>query len=176
MVERVYVCSVTARARVVTVGVAVGVALATFVVVVHPFRPGPACSPPIAEPIDPLSSQHLLPGTPEPAYLTNPPTSGAHRPGPLPARVRTSPLERPSQVAALEGGQVLVQYGHITPDARRRLVALAHQKDHVTVAPGRDLPSPVVATAWLFMQRCNRVDVHALRDFIAMHTGQHQGH
>src|SRR5690242_8829353 len=72
-------------------------------------KPGTACGAPIAEPIDPLSSQHLLPGAPEPHYTTDPPTSGAHRPGPLPPPVLNSPLDRPAQVAALEGGTVLIQ-------------------------------------------------------------------
>lgn len=132
------------------------------------------CDPPIAERIDPLSSQHLLPGAPEPSYLTNPPTSGAHRPGPLPAAVLASPLDRPAQVAALEGGQILVQYGKVTPDQRRILVSLANQYDHVTVAPGRELPAKIVATAWLFMQPCNRADTKALRNFIVMHGGEHK--
>src|SRR3954471_11287767 len=88
---------------------------------------GSACEPATAEAIDPLSSQHLLPGAPEPAYNTNPPTSGAHRPGPLPGEVLTSPLEKPAQVAALEGGQVLIQYGKITPEDRRKLTTIAHR-------------------------------------------------
>ena len=135
---------------------------------------GKACDAATAEPIDPLSSQHLLPGAPEPAYSTNPPTSGAHRPGPLPGEVLTSPLDRPAQVAALEGGQILIQYGKVTPEDRRKLSTIAHHYDHVTVAPGRELPSKVVATAWLFMQRCSRVDRGALQEFITMHGGDHK--
>jgi hypothetical protein len=135
---------------------------------------GASCDAATAEPIDPLSSQHILPGAPEPAYSTNPPTSGAHRPGPLPGAVLTSPLDRPSQVAALEGGQVLIQYGKVTPEVRRQLVSLAHQYDHVTVGPGEKLPSRIVATAWLFMQRCDGLDTNALKDFVVMHGAQHK--
>jgi hypothetical protein len=135
---------------------------------------GKACDAATAEAIDPLSSQHLLPGAPEPAYSTNPPTSGAHRPGPLPGSVVTSPLEKPAQVAALEGGQILIQYGKITPEDRRKLTTIAHRYDHVTVAPGRALPSKVVATAWLYMQQCKRVDRGTLQDFITMHGGEHK--
>jgi hypothetical protein len=135
---------------------------------------GKACGPVTAEPIDPLSSQHLLPGAPIPAYRTNPPTSGAHRPGPLPGEVVTSPLDKPAQVAALEGGQILIQYRKITPEDRRKLTTLAHRYDHVTVAPGRDLPAKVVATAWLFMQQCSRVDRGALQNFITAHGGNHR--
>lgn len=134
---------------------------------------GKACDAPTPEAIDPLSSQHLLPGAPEPAYSTNPPTSGAHRPGPLPGNVLTSPLDKPAQVSALEGGQILIQYGKVTPETRRILVSLAHHYDHVTVAPGRQLPSKIVATAWLFMQQCRRVDRGALQDFILTHGGKH---
>jgi hypothetical protein len=135
---------------------------------------GSACDAPVAETIDPLSSQHVLPGAPEPRYSTNPPTSGAHRPGPLPGQVLTEPLDRPAQVSALEGGQVLIQYRRITPEDRRKLTTLAHRYDHVTVAPGRDLPAKVVATAWLYMQQCKRVDRGALQDFITTHAGSHE--
>jgi hypothetical protein len=137
---------------------------------------GRGCDAPAAQAIDPSSSQHLLPGAPEPEYSTNPPTSGAHRPAPLPGEVLAAPLDKPAQVAALEGGQVLIQYGKITPEDRRKLTTLAHRYDHVTVAPGRDLPSKVVATAWLFMQTCSRVDRGALQDFITMHGGEHAAH
>jgi hypothetical protein len=132
---------------------------------------GEACAAPTAEAIDPSSSQHILPGAPAPKYSTNPPTSGAHRPGPLPGEVLTSPLDKPAQVAALEGGQVLIQYGKITPEDRRKLATFAHRHDHVTVAPGRDLPAKVVATAWLFMQQCKRVDVGTLQEFVTAHAG-----
>jgi hypothetical protein len=132
------------------------------------------CDAAQAEPIDPLSSQHLLPGAAEPKYLTDPPTSGAHRPSALPPKVLTSPLDRPVQVSALEGGQVLIQYEKVPPETRRALVALAHRYDHVTVAPGRALPSKIVAPAWLFMQRCNGTDTKALRDFIVVHAEQHK--
>lgn len=135
---------------------------------------GKACDPAAAQPIDPLSSQHLLPGAPEPAYRTNPPTSGAHRPGPLPGEVVTSPLAKPDQVAALENGQILIQYRKITPEDRRKLTTIAHNYDHVTVAPGRDLPAKVVVTAWLYMQRCARVDRGALQEFITTHGGKHK--
>lgn len=135
---------------------------------------GKACDAATAEPIDPLSSQHLLPGAPEPAYSTNPPTSGAHRPAPLPGEVLTSPLDKPAQVSALEGGQILIQYGKITPEDRRKLTTIAHRYEHVTVAPGRELPSKVVATAWLFMQQCHRVDRGTLQDFITAHGGDHK--
>jgi hypothetical protein len=135
---------------------------------------GTACDDAAAQPIDPLSSQHLLPGAPEPAYRTNPPTSGAHRPGPLPGEVLTSPLAKPDQVAALEGGQILIQYRKITGEDRRKLTTIAHRYDHVTVAPGRELPAKVVATAWLYMQQCSRVDVSTLQDFIRAHGGNHK--
>ncbi|HVV36909.1 MAG TPA: DUF3105 domain-containing protein [Acidimicrobiales bacterium] len=137
-------------------------------------RGASTCDTAVAEPIDPLSSQHLLPGAPEPVYNTNPPTSGAHRPSPLPDAVLTTPLDKPVQVAALEGGQVLIQYGAISSSQRASLRSLARQYDHVTVAPGRDLPSKVVATAWLYMQRCDGVDTHALQDFVILHGAKHK--
>lgn len=133
-----------------------------------------ACQAAAGEPIDPLSSQHLLPGVPAPHYLTDPPTSGAHRPGPLPPDILTTPLDRPAQVAALEGGQVLLQYRDLTAKDRRALESIARNYEHVTVLPNHELPTKVVATAWLFMQRCDGVNSRALQDFVVLHGAKHK--
>src|SRR5690349_6699988 len=129
-----------------------------------------ACGPDQAQTIDPMSSQHIFPGAAEPPYSTNPPTSGAHAPGNYPTGVVTTPLSKPAQVAMLEAGAVLVQYKGISADQRRSLVAFARKHEVVTIAPNDSLPSPVVATAWLYMQRCTRVDTDALADFVTMHA------
>jgi hypothetical protein len=71
--------------------------------------PANGCAPPFNERLDPRSVVHLFPAAPEPAYLTDPPTSGPHRLG-LPFRgVVASPIPRASQVAMLESGFVIIQ-------------------------------------------------------------------
>ncbi|MDP8992254.1 MAG: hypothetical protein M3N31_04270, partial [Actinomycetota bacterium] len=41
-------------------------------------RAGAGCGPARQEPLDPGSAHHLLAGAPEPTYMGDPPTSGAH--------------------------------------------------------------------------------------------------
>lgn len=127
-----------------------------------------ACQPVQREALDP-NERHVLPGAPEPTYRTDPPTSGPHEPGAPLAGVLTTPVSRPRQVGALEGGGVLVQYRDITPDQQHELEALA--SDRVAVAPNPSLPNRVVATAWLYKQICSTVDTSALRTFVDQHVG-----
>jgi hypothetical protein len=128
-----------------------------------------ACASPVAERIDPKSSQHVLPGGQTPSYLTDPPTSGAHRPGPPPGAVVDTEIDKPTQVGILESGVVLVQYRDDA--ARSQLAALARgQKGRVTVAPNHALPSKIVATAWLFKMKCKAFDAADLRSFVNAHT------
>jgi hypothetical protein len=133
-----------------------------------------ACGTPFAEQIDPGSSQHVLPDAPEPTYITNPPTSGAHKPGDYPTGVLAEPIDPAVQVAMLEAGEVLVQYRDVAGSALRRVESLAG--DHLTVAPNETLDEPIVATAWLWKMTCSRVDTKALEDFASMHRLQGPGH
>ena len=135
---------------------------------------GDACGPDVRERLDPSSAVHLLPGAPEPAYLSDPPTSGPHRAGPLPAGVQAAPLDRPVQVQVLEAGKILLQYDGLEGDEVSELEDLA--SDDVVVAPNQDLPARVVATAWGHKRTCERVEQPALADFVADHRGQGPGH
>ena len=134
------------------------------------------CDAPQAQTIDPSSSQHILPGAPEPDYTTNPPTSGAHAPGGHPTGVLASEIPKPVQVALLEEGHVLLQYGELSASQRQIVERMASSRDDVTVAPNKELPSPIVATAWLHTMRCERADQTALEAFIDAHAGKHEGH
>ena len=132
-----------------------------------------ACAPAVRERLDPNSIQHLLPGASIPPYETHPPTSGAHQVGAWPTGVLTDPIRDPVQVAMLEGGEVLVQYGPAVAAADRRdLEAFARRNAHVTVAPNADLPAPIVATAWTYKQTCTGVDTGALGRFVRAHAGK----
>ncbi len=131
-----------------------------------------SCRGAVREPLNPAEN-HVLPGAPEPSYLTDPPTSGPHTPGAASKGVLTEPLSRPAQVGALEAGTVLLQYRDLSADELRALGDLA--TDNVVVAPNANLPSRVVATAWLFKQTCDGVDAPALRGFIRTRVGHGPG-
>ena len=128
---------------------------------------GGACGTVVDEPLDPGSTQHLLPGAPEPTYITDPPTSGAHRSGTPPRGVVDQPLARTVHVGVLERGGVVVQYRD--PGDAPALRALGGEQ--VVVAPHPTLPAPVVATAWRKKLTCTAVDVDALRSFVRDHAG-----
>jgi hypothetical protein len=134
---------------------------------------GEACQPVRTEALDPNSGQHVLPNAPEPTYLSDPPTSGAHQPGALRAGAIDEPLSNPVQVGMLEEGQVLVQYdGELDRQTIDTVVGL---RPEVLVAPNPDLPSPVVATAWRHKLECSEIDLADLRDFVDSYAGQGAG-
>jgi drug/metabolite transporter (DMT)-like permease len=131
-----------------------------------------SCQPAHSEPLNPALN-HVLGTGPEPAYTTDPPTSGPHTPGALPKGALTQPLSRPAQVGALEGGEVLLQYRDLSTselDALTKLIT-----DNVVVAPNPSLPDQVVATAWLYKQTCAGVDTTVLRGFIRTRVGHGPG-
>jgi hypothetical protein len=130
--------------------------------------PAPACGDIVEEAFDPASPSHVLPGAPEPTYLTDPPTSGPHQAVPAEGGVRDEPLGRPVQVGLLEHGLVLVQYR--PADVAAADVAPA-ATDQVVVAPNDGLPAPVVATAWLAKRECSAVDLAALAEFVRARAG-----
>lgn len=132
------------------------------------------CRPEVREAIDPASSQHVL-GDDETGieYLSDPPTSGPHLAGPLLSGVLDEPLSRSRQVGQLEGGGILIQHRDLEAGALAELGSVAGPD--VAVVPNPDLPSPVVATAWLVKQRCDTVDVDTLAAFVAAHRGQGPG-
>lgn len=133
-----------------------------------------SCGNPIREALDPQSGLHLL--DPETiVYLSDPPTSGPHV-GVVPrGGAETDPLPRPIQVALLEAGGVMVQYGRLADTDRVALEVLA--RELVVVAPSDDLePDEIVATAWLHKLTCGAVDVDSLQTFVDDHLGRFAGH
>ena len=135
-----------------------------------------ACGPEVEEPLDPGSTQHVLPGAPEPAYAGDPPTSGPHLAGGAVTGAQPAPLSRPVQVAVLEEGGVMVQHRGLDAGPRARLEALA--ADGVVVAPNPGLPAPVVVTAWRRRLTCTSADadaISAIGRFVDAHRGQATG-
>ncbi len=130
-----------------------------------------ACGPVVHDPLDPASAVHVLPGAPPPSYQTDPPTSGAHQPGPAVPGPATEPVPLQVQVGQLEAGRVLIQYHDLGADEVDQLEAL--DSDEVLVAPAESLPGDtrVAATAWVTHQHCTGVDVEALERFIDHFSG-----
>jgi hypothetical protein len=119
-------------------------------------------------------ASHVLPGQPEPTYLSDPPTSGPHAPVAEAAPLYDTPLARPTQVGLLEIGRVLVQYrADLPPEDVARVRALAG--GDVVVAPAAELDRPVVASAWLYLLRCDGVDEEGLQRFAAERAGAGPG-
>jgi hypothetical protein len=90
--------------------------------------------------------------------------------------VFAEPVPKPTQVGILERGMVLVQYRpDVPPAAQQQLLGLAGAA--VAVAPNPQLDRPIVASAWLYLLRCDAVDTAALGDFVATRTsGAPGGH
>jgi hypothetical protein len=123
------------------------------------------------EALDPEYLVHVLGDEDDLEYTSDPPTSGPHLPSPPLDGVVDEPISRPLQVGILEAGDVLLQHDpELAAADRARLEALAG--DGVVVAPNPDLRAPVVATAWLYKQACDRVDVDVLRAFVEERRGK----
>jgi drug/metabolite transporter (DMT)-like permease len=130
------------------------------------------CGPIVREALDPQNLVHVLPGGADPTYISDPPTSGAHQPGPKITGVVTNPISRPLQVGLLESGAVLIQH-RADLDAADRAALEALAGDRVVVAPSADLgKASVVATAWTFKRTCSEVDAPALEQFITARLGK----
>jgi hypothetical protein len=134
------------------------------------------CAPVHHDQLDVRSTLHLLPGAPEPPYATDPPTSGAHRVGYYPRGVVATAIPRPTQVALLEKGFVVVQYrSSLAGTELAALTPLTSVTPYVTLAPNPTLPDPVVATSWIHDLRCAGVGapaLTALRAFVDQRVGQ----
>ena len=132
---------------------------------------GGTCGPITREAIDPAYLVHVVADDPGLEYTSDPPSSGPHQLSPPIDGVVDEPISRPLQVGVLERGDVLLQHDPELPAGDRAdLEGLAGPG--VVVAPNPDLPSPVVATAWLFKRTCDEVDVPALETFIDERQGK----
>ena len=117
----------------------------------------------VREQLDAASGLHII-DVASASYQTDPPTSGPHVAAAPPVGVAESPIPAPLQVTILEAGGALIQWDPSIDDAdRAELERLAGPA--VVVAPGTDLPSPIVATAWTWKLTCRHLDVDAITEF-----------
>ncbi|HUP69255.1 MAG TPA: DUF3105 domain-containing protein [Acidimicrobiales bacterium] len=126
------------------------------------------------DPLDPRSTQHLLPGAPPPSYSTDPPTSGPHASSGTVTGLQPLPIDEPVQVAVLEEGGIVVQYRSDLPAGPRESLASVAE-EVVVVAPNPSLPEPVVVTAWRHRLVCRSVDLAVLKAFISERKGKGPG-
>ena len=130
------------------------------------------CGPVVRDALDPGSATHVLPGAPTPSYLVNPPTSGAHQPGPRIQGPVRNPIAPELQVGVLEEGRVLIQYRGLTSQEVTELESL--NSTNALVARAASLPgdAKVVATAWVTHQKCRGLDLKSMREFSKDHANK----
>ncbi len=134
-----------------------------------------ACGP--VESVPRQGGEHLIGDQQPPVpYNSTPPTSGWHSSGAVKFGVQPpgKPLSEPEQVSVLEAGGVVVSYAGLSRAERRALAELVRGKlaDRVAVTAYDALPAGSVAlTAWGRVQRCDGVDVAAVREFFKAHLG-----
>lgn len=115
---------------------------------------------------------HLLGDQQPPVpYSSRPPTSGWHSSGHFEVGISDvdDPLSEPEQVSVLEAEGVVVAYHGLARDDVARLTRLVHRRyrHRVAVTPYDRLGDGTVAfTAWGVLQRCDGLDVAALRRFV----------
>jgi len=129
-----------------------------------------ACTPTVKEDLDPASVVRLLPNSPTPTYLTDPPTSGPFQLGVVVPTGSSTELTPAQQVGVLAQGGVMIQYNGLAAADVAKLSTLAGAG--VVVAPNSKLSAPVVATAWRKRQVCTRVDTASLQQFITVNSNQ----
>jgi hypothetical protein len=80
-----------------------------------------------------------------------------------------NPLTEPEQVSVLEAGGVVVAHGQLSAEDRRTLAERVRSRYDgiVAVTPYDQLPRGTVAfTSWGVLQRCDGVNLAALRRFV----------
>lgn len=127
----------------------------------------------VREPLDPLSIQHVV-DPDQVTFLTDPPTSGPHVAGPAATGLHDEPLSGAAQVRALEAGGAVVLYDDEAD--RETLISLLDDTTvPVAIAPGIDLPAPVVATAWTWKLTCDSPDLDAIMSFVVARSDDAPG-
>ena len=85
-----------------------------------------------------------------------------------------SAIDPAIQVSILEGGSALIQYDESLDASGVKLLEQL-STERVVVAPGVNLPTPVVATAWTWKLTCSEPDSAALLDFVEQRVSSAPG-
>ena len=135
----------------------------------------------VCEPVQTFAiqaGQHLLGGQDPPVpYSSTPPTSGWHTSGFADVSIRdeAQPLSEPEQVSILEIGAVVVTYNELAPPDVQQIIDVVTDgfSRRVAVTPYDKLePGQVAMAGWGVLQRCDGVDVDALRNFISSYSDE----
>lgn len=112
----------------------------------------------------------------EPAYQTNPPTSGDHLATPAAAGFYDQPQRTGALVHSMEHGQIIFWYDPQAPDETiEALEAVVDQQfDESIAVPWDDLESPYTfaMTAWGASQQCRQVSQAVVDDFRKEYQGR----
>lgn len=117
---------------------------------------------------------HLI-GDREPPvpYSSSPPTSGWHSALVVPVAVYAEPLSEPEQVSVLEGGAVVVTHRGLAEQDIAALGAMAEGElaGRAAVTPyDRLAEGEVVLAGWGVLQRCDALDLAAVRAFVSAYA------
>jgi hypothetical protein len=143
---------------------------------------GQACGP-VEEP--PLQAGSHLIGDAEPPvpFSSTPPTSGWHASGALEVTVHGAddPLSEAEQVSILEADGAVITYRDLDDADVTALADLVGSgyDGRVALTPYDALePGTVALTSWGTLQRCDGLDLAAVRSFLEAHVAEdvHPGH
>jgi hypothetical protein len=154
-----------------TIAVALVVAAAAAVPACRSGRTNAARCEGIEALVEPTEGHVLPPATVQ--YQHHPPTSGRHWHTPPTPGVHHDPIPEESQIAALERGIVLLQYGPAASAAdRSTLERLAGAEVIVAPAVKIDGGRAIAFTAWQHRQRCDHADAGVARRFLVRFRGK----
>jgi hypothetical protein len=124
------------------------------------------------------AGSHLIGDNAPPVpYSSTPPTSGWHTSGALDVSIHGAddPLSEPEQVSVLEADGVVVTYRDLPAEDVAALEDLvrAEYDGRVAVTPYDAIePGEVALTAWGALQRCDGLDLAAVRAFVDRKVGE----
>jgi len=100
-------------------------------------------------------------------YAQTPPVGGDHSPRWQNCGYYSSPIANENAVHSMEHGAVWITYQpDINPDEATRIRQLSASQDYVLASPYKDLPSPIVVSAWGKQLRVENTDDPRLAQFI----------
>ena len=123
-------------------------------------------------------NSHIQVNDPEPAYKTNPPTSGNHITAPLqaPDGAYSAPIDPRYTVHSMEHGRVEYQYSPDLPEDQQLAIkgVFDEDPDGILLFPNGDMPYAVAATAWTQLVGCPKYTpevLDVLRNFRDTYRG-----